>query len=142
MKSKPEDTDLLQKQESYEDKGARRDQWSRLSYAPAGRLKILMIEHIDRATIGSAIIIEITKKNLSQIEIIIASTTNKDSILPTILSHLLLIHCDALYTPAVLDEDGKKLLSDIVWALETKDIAILEVNDRPDCKKVHLRGNL
>jgi DNA polymerase III gamma/tau subunit len=37
--------------------------------------------------------------------IIIASTTNKDSILPTILSRALLIHCDALYTPAPLDDE-------------------------------------
>jgi hypothetical protein len=55
--------------------------------------------------------------------IIIVSTTNKDTILPTILSRALLIHCDADYTPASLDEDGKKLLSDIIWALDTKDIA-------------------
>jgi DNA polymerase III delta prime subunit len=57
--------------------------------------------------------------------IIIASTTNKDSILPTILSRALLIHCDAQYIAAPLDEDGKKLLSDIIWALETKNIAML-----------------
>jgi hypothetical protein len=45
--------------------------------------------------------------------------------LPTILSRALLIHCDALYTPAPLDDEWKQLLSDIIWALETKDIAVL-----------------
>lgn len=121
---KTEDTDLLQKQESYEDKGAREIN-DRLSYAPAGDLKILMIEHIDRATIGSANALLKSLEEPLPNRIIIASTTNKDSILPTILSRALLIHCDAQYIPAPLDEDGKKLLSDIVWALETKDIAIL-----------------
>ena len=47
------DSDLLHKQESYDDIWSREIN-DRLSMAPAGDMKILMIEHIDRATIGAA----------------------------------------------------------------------------------------
>ena len=121
---KNDDTDMLQKQEWYEDKGAREiNDW--LSYAPSGDMKILLIEHIDRATIGAANALLKSLEEPLPHRLIIASTTNKDTILPTILSRALLIHCDAVYTSASLDEDGKKLLSDIISALEQKDIVIL-----------------
>jgi hypothetical protein len=96
-----------------------------LSYAPAGDLKILMIEHIDRATIWAANALLKSLEEPLPNRIIIASTTNKDSILPTILSRALLIHCDANYTPALLDDEWKQLFSDIVDALDHKDIAML-----------------
>ncbi len=121
---KNDDTDLLNKQEWYEDTGAREIN-DRLSYAPAGEMKILLIEHIDRATIWALNALLKSFEEPLPNRIIIVSTTNKDTILPTILSRALLIHCDADYTPASLDEDGKKLLSDIIWALDTKDIAWL-----------------
>ncbi len=121
---KNDDTDLLNKQEWYEDKGAREiNDW--LSYAPAGEMKILLIEHIDRATIGALNALLKSFEEPLPNRIIIVSTTNKDTILPTILSRALLIHCDADYIPASLDEDGKKLLSDVIRALDTKDIAWL-----------------
>ena len=121
---KTEDSDLLNKQEWYEDKWAREiNEW--LSTAPAGDLKILMIEHIDRATLWAAnALLKSFEEPLSH-RIIIASTTNKDTILPTVLSRALLIHCDADYSAATLDEEWKQLLSDIVGALDRKDIAIL-----------------
>ena len=121
---KNDDTDLLNKQEGYEDKGAREiNDW--LSYAAAGDMKILLIEHIDRATIGAANALLKSLEEPLPNRLIIASTTNKDMMLPTILSRALLIHCDAIYTPASLDEDGKKLLSDMISALEQKDIVVL-----------------
>lgn len=121
---KNDDTDLLNKQEWYEDKGAREiNDW--LSYAPSGEMKILLIEHIDRATIGAANALLKSLEEPLPNRLIIASTTNKDMMLPTILSRALLIHCDAIYTPASLDEDGKKLLSDMISALEQKDIVVL-----------------
>ncbi len=121
---KNDDTDLLNKQEWYEDKGAREiNDW--LSYAPAGDIKILLIEHIDRATIGAANALLKSLEEPLPNRIIIASTTNKDMMLPTILSRALLIHCDANYTPTSLDDEGKKLLTDMVDALQHKDIVIL-----------------
>jgi DNA polymerase-3 subunit delta' len=68
-------------------------------------MKILLIEHIDRATLSA------TNALLKSLEeplpgrCIIASTINKDSILPTVLSRALLIHCDAAYTPMLLDDE-------------------------------------
>ena len=119
-----DDTDLLQKQEWYEDKWSREiNDW--LSHSPAGDLKILLIEHIDRATIGAANALLKSFEEPLPNRIIIASTTNKDSLLPTILSRALLIHCDASYIPVSLDEDGQKLFSDIVDALDRKDIVVL-----------------
>ncbi len=121
---KNDDTDLLQKQESYEDKGAREiNDW--LSHSPAWDMKILLIEHIDRATIGAANALLKSFEEPLPHRIIIASTTNKDTLLPTILSRALLIHCDATYLPTELDEDGKKLFTDMVNALDRKDIAVL-----------------
>lgn len=121
---KNDDTDLLNKQEWYEDKGAREiNDW--LSYAPAGEMKILLIEHIDRATIGAANALLKSLEEPLPHRLIIASTTNKDMILPTILSRALLIHCDANYTPMTLDEDGGKLFADMVDALQHKDIVVL-----------------
>ena len=105
---KNDDTDLLNKQEWYEDKGAREiNDW--LSYAPAGDIKILLIEHIDRATIGAANALLKSLEEPLPNRIIIASTTNKDMMLPTILSRALLIHCDANYTPT-----STKILSSLV----------------------------
>lgn len=121
---KNEDTDFLNKQEWYEDKGAREiNDW--LSYAPAGDMKILLIEHIDRATVGSLNALLKSFEEPLPNRMIIASTINKDMILPTILSRALLINCDSEYIPALLDDEWKKLLSDIIWWLETKDIAVL-----------------
>lgn len=121
---KNDDTDLLNKQEWYEDKGAREIN-DRLSYAPSGEMKILLIEHIDRATIGSANALLKSLEEPLPHRLIIASTTNKDLLLPTILSRALLIHCDADYIPMSLDEDGKKLFTDMVDALARKDVAVL-----------------
>jgi len=88
-------------------------------------MKILLIEHIDRATIGAANALLKSLEEPLPNRIIIASTTNKDMMLPTILSRALLIHCDAIYTPTSLDDEGKKLLTDMVDALQHKDIVIL-----------------
>ncbi len=119
-----DDTDLLQKQEWYEDKWSREiNDW--LSHSPAGDLKILLIEHIDRATIGAANALLKSFEEPLPNRIIIASTTNKDSLLPTIVSRALLIHCDAVYSPVVLDDDGQKLFTDMVNALNNKDIVTL-----------------
>lgn len=121
---KNDDTDLLQKQESYEDKGAREiNDW--LSHSPAWDMKILLIEHIDRTTIWAANALLKSFEEPLPNRIIIASTTNKDTLLPTILSRALLIHCDAVYTPAVLNDDGQKLFTDMVNALDHKDIVVL-----------------
>ena len=88
-------------------------------------MKILLIEHIERATIGAANALLKSFEEPLPHRIIIASTTNKDTLLPTILSRALLIHCDATYLPTELDEDGKKLFTDMVNALDRKDIALL-----------------
>jgi DNA polymerase-3 subunit delta' len=88
-------------------------------------MKILLIEHIDRATIGSANALLKSLEEPLPHRLIIASTTNKDLLLPTILSRALLIHCDADYIPMSLDEDGKKLFTDMVDALARKDVAVL-----------------
>lgn len=117
-------SDLLMKEQFYEDRGAREIN-DRLSHAPAGEVKILLIEHIDRATIGALnALLKSFEEPLPHRQIIV-STTNKDAILPTILSRALLIHCDADYVPALLDEEWKKMLSDIVDALDRGDVAVL-----------------
>lgn len=118
------DSDLLHKQESYDDIGSREIN-ERLSMAPAGDMKILMIEHIDRATIGAANALLKSLEEPLPHRFIIASTTNKDSILPTILSRALLIHCDASYHPDQLTGEQKESFETIVSALQTKNIAIL-----------------
>lgn len=118
------DSDLLHKQESYDDIGSREIN-DRLSMAPAGDMKILMIEHIDRATIGAANALLKSLEEPLPHRFIIASTTNKDSILPTILSRALLIHCDASYHPDQLTGEQKESFETIVSSLQTKNIAIL-----------------
>jgi DNA polymerase III subunit delta' len=76
-----------------------------LSYSPAGDMKILLIEHIDRATVGALnALLKAFEEPLSN-RIIIVSTLNKDMILPTILSRALLIHCDSDYIPPLLDDE-------------------------------------
>ena len=118
------DSDILNKQESYSDIGSREIN-DRLSMAPAGDMKILMIEHIDRATIGAAnALLKSLEEPLSD-RFIIASTTNKDSILPTILSRALLIHCDASYSPDQLTGEQKEYFDTVISALHTKNIAVL-----------------
>lgn len=118
------DSDLLQKQEWYDDIGAREIN-DRLSMAPAGDMKILLLEHLDRATIGAAnALLKSLEEPLSN-RLIIASTTNKDSILPTILSRALLIHCDAAYVPETLSIEQQDFFQNIITALNTKDIAVL-----------------
>lgn len=118
------DSDLLQKQEWYEDVGAREIN-ERLSISPASDMKILMIEHIDRATIGAANALLKSLEEPLPHRFIIASTTNKDSILPTILSRALLIHCDAAYTPELLSTEQQESFDNIISALQSKNIAIL-----------------
>lgn len=121
---KNKDSDLLHKEQWYDDIGAREIN-ERLSLAPAGDTKILLIEHIDRATIGAAnALLKSLEEPLSQ-RLIIASTTNKDTLLPTILSRALLIHCDAEYLPDPLSEEQKELFDSLVKALEDKNIALL-----------------
>ena len=121
---KNNDTDLLNKEEWYEDKWAREiNDW--LSHAPAGDIKILLIEHIDRATTWALNALLKSFEEPLPNRLIIVSTTNKDMILPTILSRALLIHCSSEYIPLLLEEDWKQLFSDIIRALETKDIPLL-----------------
>lgn len=118
------DSDLLQKQEWYDDIGAREIN-DRLSMAPAGDMKILLLEHLDRATIGAAnALLKSLEEPLPQ-RLIIASTTNKDSILPTILSRALLIHCDAAYIPETLSAEQQETFDNITSALKSKNIAVL-----------------
>lgn len=121
---KNDDADTLNKQEWYEDVGVREIN-ERLSMAPAGDMKILLIEHIDRATIGAANALLKSLEEPLPNRFIIASTTNKDSILPTILSRALLIHCDAPYSPESLDSDQKALFDEMMKGLTTKNIAVL-----------------
>lgn len=118
------DSDLLHKQESYDDIWSREIN-DRLSMAPAGDMKILMIEHIDRATIGAAnALLKSLEEPLSH-RFIIASTMNKDSILPTILSRALLIHCDSSYSPEHLTVEQQEVFDTIISALNTQNIAVL-----------------
>lgn len=93
--------------------------------APAGDTKILMIEHLDRATIGAANALLKSLEEPLPNRFIIASTTNKDSILPTILSRALLIHCDASYTPESMTTEQQDIFDGIISSLNTKTIAIL-----------------
>lgn len=118
------DSDLLHKQESYDDIWSREIN-DRLSMAPAGDMKILLIEHIDRATIGAANALLKSLEEPLPHRFIIASTTNKDSILPTILSRALLIHCDASYHPDQLTGEQKESFDTIVSALQSNNIAVL-----------------
>lgn len=121
---KTDDTDLLLKDHQYEDKWSREiNDW--LSYAPSGDSKVLLIEHIDRATIGATNALLKSLEEPLPHRIIIASTKNKDLILPTILSRALLIHCDAPYEASPMSEDLQKIFADTIIALEKKDIAVL-----------------
>jgi DNA polymerase III delta prime subunit len=98
---------------------------NRLSYAPAGDIKILLIEHIDRVSGGAENALLKSLEEPLPYRIVIASTTNKDLLLPTILSRALLIHCDAPYAPSLLSEERKAVFADTVEALETQNIAVL-----------------
>ena len=121
---KSTDTDLLQKEEWYEDIWSREIN-ERLSMAPAGDTKTLLIEHIDRATIGGANALLKSLEEPLPHRLIIASVRNKDTLLPTILSRALLIHCDAAYTPEWLTWEQKELFDSILIALQEKNIAVL-----------------
>ena len=93
--------------------------------APAGDTKILLIEHIDRATIGATnALLKSLEEPLSH-RFIIASTRNKDALLPTILSRALLIHCDAEYIPEQLTPEQKELFDAVIAGLEENKIAVL-----------------
>ncbi len=80
---------------------------NRLSHAPAGDIKILLIEHIERINKSSGTGNAMLKSFEEPLphRLIIASTTNKDLLLPTILSRALLIHCDSPYVPVTLHEE-------------------------------------
>ena len=117
-------SDLLLKEYNYEDKGSREiNDW--LAHSPSGDQKILLIEHIDRTNSSSANALLKSLEEPLPWRCIIASTTNKDLLLPTILSRALLIHCDAVYNPSELNEEQKKIFSDTILWLSEKNIIVL-----------------
>ena len=93
--------------------------------APAGDTKTLLIEHIERATIGGANALLKSLEEPLPHRLIIASVRNKDTLLPTILSRALLIHCDADYSPESLTSEQRELFDTILVALEENNIAVL-----------------
>lgn len=109
-----EDTKTLRNDYSYEDKGVREIN-DRLAHAPMGETKIVLIEHLERADIAqSNALLKTCEEPLPQ-RLIIASTTNKDMILPTLLSRALLIYCDQVYTTPQLTENQQERWQSYLW---------------------------
>lgn len=104
--------------------------WSReinnwLSIAPAGDLKIVLIEHLDRATIRAANALLKSFEEPLENRIIIASVLNKNTILETILSRALLMYCDETYQPPLLTTEQQELFDTITSALSKGEIGPL-----------------
>lgn len=106
----------------YQDIGSREVN-ERLSLSPAGDLKILLVEHIERANGAAANALLKSFEEPLPKRAIIASTKNKDSVIDTILSRALLIHCDHNYTQPELNDEQKEIFATITDALENKNIA-------------------
>lgn len=118
---KSEDSDLLMKQEWYEDVGSREIN-ERLAMSPAGEIKYVFIEHLERATTSASNALLKSFEEPLPNRCIIATTKNKDAILPTILSRALIVHCDAGYVVPAMNEDQQALRSGLQTALSSKNI--------------------
>lgn len=102
-----DDTKTLRNDYNYEDKGVREIN-DRLAHAPMGETKIVLLEHLERADIAQSNALLKTCEEPLPHRLIIASTTNKDMILPTLLSRALLIYCDQEYRRPQLTDDQQE----------------------------------
>lgn len=113
-----DDTKTLRNDYQYDDKGVREIN-DRLAHAPMGETKIVLIEHLERADIAQSNALLKTCEEPLPHRLIIASTTNKDMILPTLLSRALLIYCDQDYRrPSLTEAQQERWLTYL--SLETK----------------------
>ncbi len=122
-KDNPEDK-LLSKDFAYNNLGAREiNDW--LSYAPSWDLKIVLIEHLERATLWAANALLKSFEEPLPHRLIIASLLNKDSILQTILSRALLIYCDSEYHAPSLDTEQQSLFEAITKSFSDGNMSII-----------------
>lgn len=93
--------------------------------APAGEMKIVLIEHLERATLGAANALLKSLEEPLPGRCIIASVHNKDMILPTIASRALLIHCDAPYDGPKFEGEQHETIQEWIDAIGQEDMTTI-----------------